>query len=116
MRLAVSLFVPALLASVSAHAVHMAPAADATLTFVSPEAAFIGNAFGMDAVDDRMLVLDSRSYTKVASGVRTIRYACPDAVASAVGSYLTHDFEAGKHYELVCSAGRQATIRESDSC
>ena len=112
MRLAASTFLAsALLVSSLASA-----AEPATLHFVSPESELVGNTFGMDAIDARALVLDERDSTPLEAGMRTVWYSCPGETAAAGASRMSFAFEAGKRYELVCRAGREATIVEADGC
>ncbi|HET7843884.1 MAG TPA: hypothetical protein VFL14_07020 [Xanthomonadales bacterium] len=117
MRLALSAC-PALALLVSSVAFAGGPVSErgATLSFVSPEAALIGNAYGINAVDSEARVLDERIDTFVASGLRTVWYACPGEAGPVDGSRMSFEFEPGKHYELVCRAGLEATIRESEDC
>ena len=88
---------------------------DATLRFVSSEAALVGISFGMNAVDDRALLLDQRTSTHLAAGRRTIWFSCPNEPALKDGSRISFDFEPGKRYALSCGSG-QAQIREDENC
>lgn len=117
MRLAIPMFVAsALLASASAFAAEPAAPTEATLTFVAPYSALVGNSFGMDKIDSLPLVMDQRHEMKLESGVRTVWYSCPGEAAPQYGSRTSFAFEAGKMYELVCRSGQEAEIREADNC
>lgn len=86
-------------------------AQDALLVYVAPLSSLAGISHGMTAVDAKPLFLDQRVNTKVASGVRTVWYSCPNEPAMQGGSHLSFDFKADQVYELVCRAGQQAEIR-----
>ncbi|MGH8030117.1 MAG: hypothetical protein ACREO3_09295 [Arenimonas sp.] len=88
---------------------------EATLRFVSSEVALVGISFGLDAVDQRALLLDQRTSTQLAAGRRTIWFTCPNEPATRDGSRLTFDFVPGKSYELSCGSG-QAQIRIAEGC
>ena len=89
---------------------------DAVIHYVSPFQTPVGYIYGMSAVDSLPLVLDQRSSTRVASGLRTVWYSCPNELAMAGGSRLSFDFKAGGTYELVCHAGQRAEIRTAEEC
>lgn len=117
MRFAIpTLAASALLASAAASAAGPEAPQPATLTFVAPYSALVGNAFGIDAIDSLPLVMDQRHEMQLESGLRTVWYSCPGEAAPQYGSRTSFAFEAGKMYELVCRAGQEATIREADNC
>ena len=93
-----------------------APSDDAVLRFVAPFHALAGISHGMTAVDGRPLILDQRATTRVASGLRTVWYSCPDESQATGVSSLSFDFKAGQAYELVCRAGKPAQILAADGC
>lgn len=117
MRFAIpTLAASALLASAAASAAGPEAPQPATLTFVAPYSALVGNAFGMDAIDSLPLVMDQRHEMKLESGLRTVWYSCPGEAGPKDGSRMSFAFEAGKMYELVCRTGQEAAIREADNC
>jgi hypothetical protein len=97
--------------SSTARAAGKAP--DATLRFVSANAALAGISFGMNAVDGRSLLLDQRTSTHLAGGRRTIWYSCPNEPMS---QGITFDFVPGTRYELACRAGQAAQVRVAEDC
>ena len=89
---------------------------DAALGFIAGDTALTGVSFGLTAVDGQSLLWNQRTNTYVASGRRTIWYACPGAEQMSGGSRLTFDFDPGQQYVLVCRSGEEALIRISDGC
>ena len=84
---------------------------EAVLQYVAPFQALAGISYGMTAVDNRALILDQRTTARVASGLRTVSFSCPNASSLAGGSQLRFNFKAGQAYELVCREGQPAEIR-----
>ena len=84
---------------------------DASLQYVAPFQLLAGISYGMTAVDSQSLILDQRVTTRVASGLRTVSYSCPNESQKPGGSRLSFNFKAGQAYELVCREGQQAEIR-----
>jgi hypothetical protein len=84
---------------------------DALLQYVAPFQALAGISYGMTAVDSQPLILDQKVTTRVASGLRTVWYSCPNEAQMSGGSRLSFNFKAGQAYELVCRDGQQAEIR-----
>lgn len=83
----------------------------ALLQYVAPVQSLAGISYGMTAVDSQPLILDQRATTRVASGLRTVWYSCPNESKMTGGSRLSFNFKAGEVYELVCRDGQQAEIR-----
>ena len=92
------------------------PPNDAVLGYVAPFQLLATISYGMTAVDSRPLVLDQRVEARVASGLRTVWYSCPNESPMTGRSGVTFDFKAGERYELVCRAGHQAEIRPAERC
>jgi len=84
---------------------------DAVLQYVAPLNPLIGISYGITSVDRHTLFLDQRVNTRVASGLRSVEYSCPNEPGVARGSRLSFNFKAGQIYELVCRDGQQAEIR-----
>ena len=88
----------------------------ASLTFVSESRVLVGTAYGLDAIDAQPRVFGQRLAADLMAGHRTVWYSCPNTPTPHDGSRLTHNFEAGRRYELVCQAGKEAVIRQADEC
>ena len=117
-RFAIPLFASALLAA-GGHSIPANAATqplDASLSFVSKDTPLIGVSFGLNAVDGQVLLLDQRSSTHVASGLRTISYTCLNEPQMAGSSRVIFDFVPGEKYELVCRSGQSAFIRPAEEC
>ena len=84
---------------------------EALLQYVAPFQALAGISYGMTAVDSQPLILDQKVTARVASGLRTVWYSCPNQSQMTGGSHLSFNFKAGQMYELVCRDGQQAEIR-----
>jgi hypothetical protein len=84
---------------------------EAVLQYVAPFQSLAGISYGMTAVDNQALILDQRTTARVASGLRTVSYSCPNESSMAGGSRLSFNFKAGQMYELVCREGQPAEIR-----
>ena len=92
-----------------------AQARDASLSYVSES--LLPEIFnGITAVDNRSLIFEQRTNTRVTSGLRTVSYICPNESGSAGGSRISFYFQAGQAYELVCRAGQKAQIRAAQRC
>lgn len=88
-----------------------APPKDASLLYVAQFQPLAGISYGMTAVDGRPLILDQRVIARVAPGLRTVWYSCPNGSKGTGGSRLSFNFKAGQAYELACREGQQAEIR-----
>jgi hypothetical protein len=86
----------------------------ASLRFVSGSLLPVEIFQGLNAVDNQQLILAGRTSTRVAAGVRTVFYTCPNQPQPAGGARLSFDFQADRAYELVCRAGQPAEIRAAD--
>ncbi len=90
--------------------------AAATLAFVAKDQVLVGIVYGIDAVDAKPSSYGQRISANISAGQRTVWYSCPNAPQMGSGSHVTFDFVAGHHYSLVCRAGKDAVIRQSDEC
>ena len=88
----------------------------ASLTFVSDSHVLVGTAYGLDAIDAQPRLFGQRLAADLSAGQRTVWYSCPSSPTSREDSRLSHYFEAGRRYELVCQAGKEAVIRQTDEC
>lgn len=91
-------------------------AKQASLHYVSGHVIPVGISYGITAVDGQAPILDERASARIASGLRTVGYYCPNESQPAGGARLSFNFQAGQAYELVCRAGRQAEIRALEAC
>ncbi len=91
-------------------------AGPATLRFMSESSILVETAYGIDAIDDQARWFEQRIKSEVMAGQHTVWFSCPGAPTMQGGSRITHTFEAGQHYELVCGDGVEPTIRKSDDC
>jgi len=88
----------------------------ATLKFVSENRILLGTAYGLDAIDARPRGFGQRLSADLTAGQRTVWYSCPNSPQVGGGSRITFNFESGHSYELVCQAGKEAVIRQTDEC
>ena len=93
-----------------------AQATEASLQYVSGHVIPVGFSYGITAVDGQAPRLDERASARIASGLRTVGYYCPNESQAAGGAHLNFNFQAGQAYELVCRAGKQAEIRALEGC
>ena len=86
-----------------------APASSVVLQFASGGNPLAGVSFGLRAVDRVPVLPGQRSLAHLRPGLRTIEFTCPAAMG--VTQQLQFDFPADGTYEVVCSAGKPASIR-----
>jgi hypothetical protein len=91
-------------------------AKEASLHYVSRRVIPVGASYGIMAVDGQAPILDERAGARIASGLHTVGYYCPDQSQAAGGTRLSFNFQAGQAYELICRAGQQAEIRTLEGC
>ncbi len=89
---------------------------DVSLRIVADGSTLAGISFGLNAVDEQARLFDQKASTRVATGVRTIWYSCPDEPEMAGGTRVTVDFAPDTKYELVCRSGQPAVVRPVDEC
>lgn len=104
------------LSTLGSAAAQPAPAAPASLSFVSKNPLLVGTVYGISAIDAKAQVYGRHLSANVPAGHRTVWYACPDAPQMTGKSSISFDFVAGQRYELVCQPAQQAMIRPLDEC
>jgi hypothetical protein len=88
------------------------PAPDALIQFDS-DSPLRGISYGIEAVDGQRLLFGQRTQARVAPGLRTIWYSCPNEPQLSGGNRLSFDFKPDQVYALQCRAGQPVAIVEA---